>query len=104
MTRYKFGYVDLPYSLDPEELKLNGGFELADVERARLELKQTQKKLAGKHTRPEDNPAFTTKQDALDDLHKTLQGPQIKQNSAKTLKEARIDLRRTQMKLARMRP
>ena len=101
MTKYKFSYVDLPDTLDPEELKLNGGFELADIERARLELKQTQKKLAGKHTRPEDNPAFTTKKDAVDDLHETLQGPQIKQNStSKTLKEARIDLRRTQMRLA----
>jgi len=101
MTKYKFSYVELPDSLDPDELKLNGGFELADVERARLELKQTQKKLAGKHTRPEDNPAFTTKQDAIDDLHETLQGPQIKQNStAKTLKEARIDLERTQKRLA----
>ena len=101
MTKYKFSYIDLPDLLDPEELKLNGGFELADIERARLELKQTQKKLAGKHTRPEDNPAFTTKKDAVDDLHETLQGPQIKQNStSKTLKEARIDLRRTQMRLA----
>jgi phage-related minor tail protein len=101
MTKYEFSYVDLPDSLDPGELKLNGGFEMADVERARLELKQTQKKLAGKRTRPEDNPAFTRKQDAVDALHETLQGQQIKQNSiAKTLKEARIDLKRTQKRLA----
>lgn len=100
MTKYKY-YVDLPDSLDPDELKLNGGFEMADAERARLELRQTQRKLAGKHTRPEDNPAFTTKEDALDVLHETLQGQQIKQNStAKTLKEARIDLKRTQKRLA----
>lgn len=38
MTRYKY-YVDLPDSLDPEELKLNSGFEMADAERARLELR-----------------------------------------------------------------
>jgi hypothetical protein len=101
MTRYRFSYVDLPDSLDPEELKLNGGFELADAERARLELKHTQQKLAGKHTLPEDNPAFTTKQDAVDTLHETLQGPQIKHNStAKTLKEARINLKRTQKRFA----
>jgi len=100
MTRYKY-YVELPDSLDPGELKLNGGFEMADAERARLELRVTQQKLAGKHTRPEDNPAFTTKEDAIDDLHETLQGPQIKQNStAKTLKEARIDLKRTRKRLA----
>ena len=103
MTKYKY-YVDLPDSLDPEELKLNGGFELADAERARLELRQTQQKLAGKHTRPEDNPAFTRKQDAVDDLHKTLQGREIdstiKHNStSKTLKEARVDLKRTQKRL-----
>lgn len=101
MTKYKFSYVDMPDSLDPEELKLNGGFEMADKERARLELRVTQQKLARKHTRPEDNPAFTRKQDAVDDLHETLHGPQIKQNStAKTLKEARIDLKRTQKRLA----
>ena len=101
MTKYKFSYVELPDSLDPDELKLNGGFELADVERARLELKQTQKKLAGKHTRQEDNPSFTTKEDAIDALHETMHGPRIKQNStAKTLREARIDLKRTQKRLA----
>ena len=72
MTRYKFSYIDLPNSLDPEELKLNGGFELADVERARQDLKKTQKELAG-----------------------------IKLNSRpSTLKEARLNLRRTQARLA----
>jgi len=72
MTRYKFSYIDLPDSLDPDELKLNGGFELADVERARRELQQTQKELAG-----------------------------IKLNSRQTtLKEARLNLRRTQARLA----
>ena len=73
MTKYKFSYVELPDSLDPEELKLNGGFELADVERARLELKQTQMKLAG-----------------------------IKLNArSMTLEEARRNLRRTQARLAK---
>ncbi len=72
MTRYKFSYIDLPDSLDPDELKLNGGFELSDVDRARRELQQTQKKLAG-----------------------------IKLNSKPTtLKEARLNLRRTQAQLA----
>jgi hypothetical protein len=72
MTRYKFSYIDLPDSLDPEELKVNGGFELADVDRARRELQQTQKELAG-----------------------------IKLNSkAITLKEARLNLKRTQARLA----
>jgi len=72
MTRYKFSYIDLPNSLDPEELKLNGGFELADVERARQDLKKTQKELAG-----------------------------IKLNSRQaTLKEARLNLKRTQAQLA----
>lgn len=72
MTKYKFSFVDLPDSLDPDELKLNGGFELADIERARLELKKTQKELAG-----------------------------IKLNSrSATLKEARLNLRRTQAWLA----
>ena len=73
MTKYKFSYIDLPDSLDQEELKLNGGFELADVERARLELKQTQMKLAG-----------------------------IKLNSQPmTLREAHRNLRRTQAHLAK---
>jgi hypothetical protein len=72
MTRYKFSYIDLPDSLDPDELKLNGGFELADVERARRELKKTQNGLAG-----------------------------LKLNSQpQTLKEAKLELRRTQKKLA----
>lgn len=71
MTRYKFSYIDLPDSLDPRELKLNGGFELADVERARQDLKKTQKELAG-----------------------------IKLNSKpSTPKEARLNLKRTQAKL-----
>jgi len=47
MTRYKFSYIDLTDSLDQRELRLNGGFELADVERARQELKKTQKEQAG---------------------------------------------------------
>ena len=73
MTRYKFSYIDLPDSMDPEELKLNGGFEMADVERARRELKKTQMKLAG-----------------------------IKLNAKPmTLKEARRNLRRTQALLAK---
>ena len=73
MTRYKFSYIDLPDSLDPEELKLNGGFEMADVERARRELKKTQMKLAG-----------------------------IKLNArSMTLEEARRNLRRTQARLAK---
>jgi|WetSurMetagenome_2_1015567.scaffolds.fasta_scaffold03055_2 hypothetical protein len=72
MTRYKFSCIDLPDSLDPDELKLNGGFELADVERARHDLKKTQKELAG-----------------------------IKLNSRPaTLKEARLSLKRTQAWLA----
>lgn len=100
MTRYKFSYIDLPDSLDPDELKLNGGFELADVERARQELKKTQKELAGKHTRPEDNPAFTTRQDAIDELHRVLSGKTqqdiMKQNAKPSLAEARRNLKRTQ--------
>ena len=73
MTRYKFSYIDLPDSLDPDELKLNGGFEMADVERARRELKETQMKLAG-----------------------------IKLNARPmTLEEARQNLRRTQAHLAK---
>ena len=97
MTRYKFSYVDLPDSLDPEELKLNGGFELADVERARLELKQTQKL----NSRLRHGDELPVNENSRDQEIK----PAIKQNStAKTLKEARIDLRRTQMKLARKRP
>jgi len=47
MTRYKFSYIDLTDSLDQRELRLIGGFELADVERARQELKKTQKEQAG---------------------------------------------------------
>jgi len=47
MTRYKFSYIDLTDALDQRELRLNGGFELADVERARQELKKTQKEQAG---------------------------------------------------------
>ena len=73
MTKYKFSYIDLPDSLDPDELKLNGGFELADVERARRELKKTQKTLAG-----------------------------IKLNSRpSTLTEARLNLKRTQAQLGK---
>ena len=73
MTRYKFSYIDLPDSLDPDELKLNGGFEMADVERARKELKKTQMELAG-----------------------------IKLNArSMTIEEARRNLRRTQARLAK---
>ena len=73
MTKYKFSYIDLPDSLDPDELKLNGGFEMADVERARKERKKTQMELAG-----------------------------IKLNArSMTIEEARRNLRRTQARLAK---
>ena len=107
MTKYKFAYVDLPDTLDPEMLKLNGGFELADKERARLELRQTQMKLAGKHTRPEDNPAFSTKSDALDELHRVLSGKTpddiMKQNTKLSLAEARRNLKRTQASFSKVK-
>jgi len=106
MTRYRFSYVDLPDTFDPDLLKLNGGFELADKERAKLELKQTQMKLAGRHARPEDNPAFTTKEDALDELHRMLSGKTqedtMKQNSKPSLAEARRNLRRTQASFSKV--
>lgn len=74
-------------------------FFMSDVEKAREELRDTQQKMNGAaHINDE-----MTLQDAKEQLAETLAQktvPEIKMNVAKTLKEARIDLKRTQKRLA----
>ncbi len=85
----------------PDAMKLNGGWNLSDLERARIELKETQMKLNGTYVPPEQRPGMISKQDALDLLHETqmklaarFRNQDIKE--PKNLKEAREQLRRTQ--------
>ena len=95
--------------IDPA-MKLNGGFELSDLEIAKIELKETQMKLSGRYIPPEERGDMFSKEDALAQLHETLSGRpldneteaelerlKMKLNSKpKSLKEARAQLKRTQ--------
>lgn len=94
--------------MDPA-MKLNGGFELTDLERAKTELKETQMKLSGRYIPPEERGDMFSKEDALAQLHETLSGNTTKETEAelerlkmklnskpKSLKEARAQLKRTQ--------
>ncbi len=82
-----------------DAMKLNGGFELSDLERARLELSETQRRLANKHyIPPGDRAENISRQDAIDQLHETLGMTQEK--PAMTKEQAIAELQQTQKKLA----
>lgn len=99
-----------------DAMKLNGGFELTDLERAKIELKETQMKLNGSYIPPEERGDMFSREDAEAQLLETLRNYKkgdvldneteakleaIKQNNkpAKTLQEARAELKRTQAQL-----
>ena len=83
-------------------MKLNGGFELSDLERARLELAETQRRLANKHyIPPEDRAENISRQDALDQLHETLGA--IEDLPVMTKEEAKAQLAETQKNMFRRR-
>ena len=80
-------------------MRLNGGFELSDLERARLELAETQRRLSSKnYIPPEDRAENISRQDALDQLNETLgTTPEM---PTMTKAEAIAELQQTQRKLA----
>jgi hypothetical protein len=87
----------------PDAMKLNGGWNLSDLERARIELKETQMKLNGTYIPPEQRPGMISKKDALEALHETQMklaarfgNQDIKE--PKDLKDARAQLGKTQQK------
>jgi len=85
----------------PDAMKLNGGWELSDLERARIELKETLMKLNGTYVPPEQRPGMISKQDALDLLHETQMKLAARFGTEdieepKNLKEAREQLKKTQ--------
>lgn len=94
-------------------MKLNGGFELTDLERAKIELKETQMKLNGSYIPPEERGDMFSREDAEAQLLETLRNYKkgdvldneteakleaIKQNNkpVMTLREAKAQLKRTQ--------
>ncbi len=60
-------------------MKLNGDFELSDLEIARLELKETQMKLSGCYVSPEDRPGVISPEDAKERLRRTLAGKKTRE-------------------------
>lgn len=80
-----------------DSMLLNGGAELSDLQRARLELVETQKRLANKHyIPPEDRAENISRQDAEKQLHDTLYGVMNSEPEDMTLEEARAQLAETQ--------
>lgn len=99
-----------------DAMKLNGGFELTDLERARIELRETQMKLNGNYIPPEQRGNMFSREDAEAQLLETLRNGSkkgevldnekeaelaaMKQNKKpQTLQEARAELKRTQAQL-----
>ena len=82
-----------------DAMKLNGGYELSDLERARLELLETQRRLSSKnYILPADRADVISRQDAVDQLHETLGMTQEMPTMTKA--EAIAELQETQKKLA----
>lgn len=81
----------------PDAIKMNGGFELSDLERACIELKETQLKLAGRYIPPEERGNMISKEDAVAQLKQTLSGKITKEKAPAD--ETAIELERIQMKL-----
>jgi len=82
-----------------DAMKLNGGFELSDLEIARLELAETQRRLSSKnYIPPSERADVISKQDALDQLHETLGATQEMPSMTKA--DALDQLQQTQKKLA----
>lgn len=85
-----------------DAMKLNGGFELSDLERARLELAETQRRLANKHyIEPGDRAENISRQDAVDQLHETLGA--IADLPVMTKEEAKAQLAETQKNMFKRR-
>ena len=100
-------------------MKLNGGFELSDLEIAKIELKETQMKLNGNYIPPEERGEMFSREDAEAQLLETLRNNskkgevldnekeaelealRMKQNKqpTMTLREAKAQLKRTQAQL-----
>lgn len=95
-----------------DAMKLNGGFELSDLEIAKIELKETQMKLNGNYIPPEERGNMFSREDAEAQLLETLRNDKkvevldnekeaeleaMKQNKKpQTLQEAKAQLKRTQ--------
>lgn len=56
----------------PDAMKMNGGFDLSDLELARLQLQETQLKLSGRYIPPSERAGVISRQDAEDALQQTL--------------------------------
>lgn len=81
----------------PDAMKMNGGFDLSDLELARLRLQETQMKLSGRYIPPEDRGNMISKEDALAQLKQTLSGNIVKKEAPAD--ETTIELERIQVKL-----
>jgi hypothetical protein len=54
----------------PDAMKMNGGFDLSDLELARLKLQETQMKLSGHYIPPEERGDMMSLEDAKAQLRK----------------------------------
>ena len=81
----------------PDAMKMNGGFDLSDLELARLRLQETQMKLSGRYIPPEDRGNMISKEDAVAQLQETLSGKITKEESP--IDEIAVELERIHMKL-----
>ena len=87
----------------PDAMKLNGGWDLTDLERARIELKETLMKLNGTYVPPDQRPGMISKQDALDLLKESQMklAARFREQDIEepgNLEDAREQLRKTQQK------
>jgi len=80
-----------------DAMKMNGGFDLSDLELARLQLRETQMRLSGRYIPPEDRSDMISKEDALAQLQQTLSGNITKEEEP--IDETAIELEKIKMKL-----
>lgn len=80
-----------------DAMKMNGGYDLSDLELARLKLHETQMKLSGRYIPPEERGNMISKEDAVAQLQETLSGNITKKEAP--VDEIASELERIKMKL-----
>jgi hypothetical protein len=80
-----------------DAMKMNGGYDLSDLELARLQLQETQLKLSGRYIPPSERAGVISRQDAEDALQQTLANGIPEKEEP--VDETAIELERIQMKL-----
>lgn len=81
----------------PDAMKMNGGFDLSDLEIARLKLQETQMKLSGHYIPLDERGNMISREDAVAQLQETLSGKITKKEAP--VDEIAAELERIQVKL-----